>query len=171
MSLNYSNVLTAIGIGFTIIVGIRWVLPRLSGASRYYYLFLLTWTVPYMIGQACQEDKWGSIWVQYHLVDFSYIQSSTAFGAALYITIRWYQKRRTSQMGIFLSMAALFVISIVVSYIGEIWDTAWALVTYGWQLSAIDTMDYLAFTAGLVIVAAPAFVFPRIYTDALAVDF
>ena len=41
MSLNYSNVLTAIGIGFTIIVGIGWVLPKLSGASRYYYMFLL----------------------------------------------------------------------------------------------------------------------------------
>jgi hypothetical protein len=68
-------------------------------------------------------------------------------------------------------MGALFVISIVVSYVGEIWDTAWALVTYGWQLSAVDTMDYLVFTAGLVIVAAPALMFPRIYTDALAIDY
>ena len=124
-----------------------------------------------MIGQACQEDKWGSIWVQYHLVDFSYIQSSTAFGAALYVAICWRMKRRSTTTGTFLSMVALFIVSIVVSYVGEIWDTAWALVTYGWQLSAIDSMDYLAFTAGLLIVAAPAYVFPRIYTDALVIDF
>ncbi|HKX23885.1 MAG TPA: hypothetical protein VJM46_01485 [Candidatus Saccharimonadales bacterium] len=171
MSLNYSNILTAIGIGFTIIVGAGWVLPKLSGSSRYYYLFLLAWTVPYMLGQVCQEDKWGSVWVQYHLVDFSYIKSSTAFGAALYVAICWLKKRRTSQTGIFLSMGVLFIISIVVSYVGEIWDTGWSLVTYGWQPSAVDTMDYLVFTAGLIIVATPACIFPRIYSDALVVEF
>lgn len=171
MSLNYSNILTAIGIGFTIIVGIAWVLPKLSGASRHYYLFLLAWTAPYMIGQVSQEDEWGSIWVQYHLVDFSYIQSSTAFGAALHVAVCRLRKWRSTQTGIFLSMAALFLVSIIVSYIGEIWDTGWAIATYGWQLSAIDAMDYMVFTAGLVIVAAPAFMFPRIYADALVVEF
>lgn len=170
MSLNYSNTLTAIGIGFTIIVGIGWVLPRLSGAARYYYLFLLVWTVPYMIGQVSQEDKWGSIWVQYHLVDFSYIQSSTAFGAALYMALCWVKKRRWSKTDMFLSMAALFVVSIFVSYIGEIWDTCWAIVAYGWQASAVDTMDYLVFTAGLTFVATPAVVFPTVYADALVVE-
>jgi hypothetical protein len=71
----------------------------------------------------------------------------------------------------FLSMIMLFLISIIVSYVGEIWDTGWALATYGWQLSAIDAMDYLAFTAGMVVVAAPAFIFPKVYVDALTVEF
>ena len=161
MSLVYSNVLTAIGIGFTMIVGLGWVVPRLNVYTRIYYLFLLGWTVPYMLGQICQEDEWGAIWVQYHLADFSYIQASTAFGPALYLGVAKIKHWRVTHNGMIASMTALFLVSIVVSYGGEVWDTCWAWATHGSLNLAIDWIDYAVFTAGLLIVAGPRVLFPR----------
>lgn len=162
MSFGYSNVLTVIGISFTVIVGVGWVLPRLSVPARLYYAFLLCWTVPYVFGQICQEDEWGHIWVQYYLVDFSYIQSSTAFGGALYVLIRKIRRAQITETGIHLSMIALLVISVAVSYTGEVWDTCWALVATGSMACAVDWLDYLSFTAGLGIAAIPCILYPRV---------
>jgi hypothetical protein len=162
VSFNYSNTLTLIGIGFTIVVGGFKVVPRLSGSTRHYYLFLLAWTVPYFIGQICQEDRWGSIWMQYHLVDLSYIQSSTAFGAALYVAIAALKKWNITQSRMIFSMGVLFFVSVAVSYVGEVWDTCWAWFDYGSLASAIDWSDYLSFTVGLALAAIPCSLFPRI---------
>jgi hypothetical protein len=168
LSWSYSNTLTLIGIGFTVILGGTMVAPRLQGTPRYYYLFLLAWTVPYFIGQICQEDEWGPIWMQYQLVDLTYIQSSTAFGAALYVAIIslrniiWRKKWQITTSGIVFSMSALFFISVVIGYVGEIWDTFWAWAYDGSLHSAIDWNDYLSFTAGLVFVVVPHLLFSRI---------
>lgn len=151
----YSNVLTAIGIGFTLVVGLNWVMPMLNRPAKCYYLYLLAWTIPYIIGQFSQSMVMGPIWLQYHLLDACYVQSSMAFGGALYVAIVRLTRRGCSQAGVFTWLSGLFVVAVIVSYGGEVWDTGWALIAYGSLAKAIDSGDYIGFTVGAILAITP----------------
>jgi hypothetical protein len=67
----YSNALASVGVVALPIVGRGWIAPKLSFLLRRFFFTLTLLGIPFVIGQYSQEDEWGPIWMQYHLLDFT----------------------------------------------------------------------------------------------------
>lgn len=148
MSLACSNVLAVVAAVCLPIAGGRWTAPQLDTAERRCFFALTLWGVPFVVGQCAQHDKWGSLWVQYHLLDLSYTPWGTALAmCALTIGARWRGKNIPSETVFTTSVYATFM----AGYATEVWDTAWACIDGQPFNKAFDTGDYTALTVGAML--------------------
>lgn len=148
MTLAYSNALASVGVVALPLVGRGWIAPKLSLLLRRFF-FTLTWSgIPFVIGQYCQEDEWGPIWMQYHLLDLCYTPWGTALGMCLLlIGASWLGKEMERRM----LLGVSFLVTVGIGYVTEIWDTAWAWHDGAPLAKAVDVGDYVAVTVGGVI--------------------
>lgn len=145
MSLTYSNILTVVAAVCLPVVGGRWIAPKLNDAERRCFFTLTLWGVPYVIGQCAQQDKWGSQWLQYHLLDLCFAPWATALAmCGLTLGAACFGKSLSSEATFLVSLRAV----LVGGYITEVWDTAWAWQAEGSLRLAIDAEDYTTITLG-----------------------
>jgi hypothetical protein len=145
MSFAWSNILATVAVVSLPIVGRCWIAPKLSPSTRRYFFTLTLWGIPFVIGQYSQEDEWGSIWVQYHLLDLSYAPWGTALVmCALLIFASWFNRELTKKV----LLVSSFGVILAIGYGTEIWDTLWAWHDFGSFASAFDKGDYVTLTAG-----------------------
>lgn len=150
MSFAYSNILAIVAVVCLPIVGGKWVAPKLSIATKRCFFTFSLWGIPYVIGQCAQEDEWGSLWVQYHLLDLSYAPWGTALVmCALPLGAAFVGKDVSGEKAFAVGLCAI----IAFGHASEIWDTAWALSGGEPLGSAIDSGDYATITYGVVIAA------------------
>lgn len=158
VSLIYSNVLAALGVVLLPLVGWRWVAPQFRPSTRrYFFLLVLPWGAPFVLGQFSQADEWGPVWVQYHLLDLAYAPWGTALALiTLSIGVRvarrvvkWAALQRLTEK----SMVVIsLVVMITIGYITEIYDTFVDSDRYNvgfWV--AFDIGDYATLTTGAVV--------------------
>lgn len=157
-----SNVAALVAVTFTMIACIRWVLPHFSTRGKCYFGMLTLWSVPYLIGQFAQEDKWGSLWVQYHLLDLCYAQLATLLGIT---TFTLYKNVRHQQYNsvILINWTGLVLVGATsFGFVSEVWDTLWSWCADTSLPNAIDANDYICITLGALITAAPLVIARRL---------
>ena len=148
MSLTWSNILATVAVCLSAIGGI-WAAPKL-GAIRRHFIALNLWGIPFVIGQYAQQDEWGPMWVQYHLLDLSYAPWGTAaLALGLLAVASFFGKSMSSEMICAMSLGAITI----AGYITEVWDTVWAWHGGASFVSAVDMGDYQAITLGVVVAA------------------
>ncbi len=146
MSLAYSNVLASVAVVCLPIVGKSWIAPKLSHPPLRRYFFALTlWGIPFVIGQFSQEDKWGSLWIQYHLLDLSYAPWGTALVMCLLLIGASLLDKEVTKRALLVSS---FTAILTFGYGSEVWDTLWAWHDGQPFALAIDVGDYATITAG-----------------------
>ncbi|HSW92040.1 MAG TPA: hypothetical protein VLG09_05325, partial [Candidatus Saccharimonadales bacterium] len=149
MSLAGSNILASVAVVGLPVVG-SWIAPKLSLSLRYFFFTLTLCGIPFVIGQYSQEDEWGPIWVQYHLLDLSYVPWGTAVVMCLLLigarVLGKDVRRRTLLGGSFLATVAF-------GYLSEFWDTMWTWYDGEPLAKAVDGGDYITITAGVVVTA------------------
>lgn len=150
MTLAYSNTLASVAVVALPVVGRGWIAPKLGILLRRFFFILTLWGVPFVIGQYSQEDEWGPVWMQYHLLDFTYTPWGTALGMCLLLIgarVLGKEMRRKTLLG------CSFLVTVAIGYVTEIWDTAWTW--YGGEslAKAVDVGDYIALTVGGVATA------------------
>lgn len=121
----WSNLLAAAIVLGLPITGRIWIAPTLDDGFqvRRYFFALNLWGIPYLIGQYCQEDKWGDLWVQYHLQDLSYAPWGVASFLCLCFAGRsLFDKEITRRV----LLADNSIVTMVTGHISEIWATIWA---------------------------------------------
>lgn len=169
-----SNVLATVLVTGLPIVGWRWVAPALTPTMKNYFFALTIWGLPFVIGQYSQEDEWGSIWVQYHLLDLSYAPWGTGLVLGTFVILRrllerssgWAQRhlsilsstprgasavvRRLLNLRLTdeVLLRGSFGVIIGFGYVSEFWDSMWSWHTYGSLASAFDMGDYATITIG-----------------------
>ena len=147
-SLAYSNILATVAVLGLPLVGWWWIAPKLSICTVRYFFTLNIWGIPFVVGQYCQQNGWGPLWIQRHLLDLAYAPWGTALAMAILAI-------GTSLLGIKITEKALitsgFIAILVFGYASEFWDTAWAWHATGSLVTAADTGDYLTITIGAVI--------------------
>jgi hypothetical protein len=145
MSFVWSNVLATLGVVCLPIVGRSWIASKLNSSIRRYFFALTIWGIPFVIGQYSQEDKWGSLWVQYHLLDLSYAPWGMALAMCLILIGAAVLGREVTNKMLLVSS---FTVIIGIGYGTEFWDTMWAWHDYGSLASAFDVGDYVTLTIG-----------------------
>lgn len=145
MSFAYSNVVATVAVVCLPLVGRSWIAPKLSPLLRRYFFTLTLWGLPFAIGQYCQENRWGSIWVQYHLLDLSYAPWGMALVMYLFLISANLLDTEVPKR---LLLVSSFVTIIAFGYGSEIWDTMWAWCDGEPFALAIDVGDYITITAG-----------------------
>ncbi|MDN5274363.1 MAG: hypothetical protein JWP06_264 [Candidatus Saccharibacteria bacterium] len=145
MSLAYSNVLATVAVVCLPLVGRSRIAPKLSPLLRRYFFTLTMWGLPFAIGQYCQENRWGSLWVQYHLLDLSYAPWGMALIMCLFLIGADLLNTEVSKR---LLLVSSFAIILAFGYGSEVWDTMWAWYDGEPFALAIDVGDYITITAG-----------------------
>jgi hypothetical protein len=153
VSLAWSNILATVAAVLLPLVGGIWIAPKLTTTARRSFFVLTLWGAPFVLGQCAQEDKWGSLWVQYHFLDLCYTPWGTALLMFLIPAGAKLAGRKVPDK--------LFAVSLILTtgfgYVTEMWDTAWSLHDGLPLRYAVDTGDYATLTIGAV--AAMAFHF------------
>jgi hypothetical protein len=147
MSFAASNDLASVAVASLPIVGGYWIAPELRRLSLQRYFFSLTLCgIPFVIGQYSQEDKWGPLWVQYHLLDLSYVPWGTALVMCLIlIGAKPFHKRVTKRV----LLKRSYLATILFGYVSEFWDTGQAWIIDGQPFTrAVDMGDYTTITIG-----------------------
>jgi hypothetical protein len=165
MSFALGNSTAYIGVPFTLLVSYWLVLPRLSRRSSYYYLFLLAWGVPYVIGNICDTQKVGPRWAQWHLLDISYVPWTTTLGVCLYAVTMKLAGRTYDKHSIFKATAWSFAVFAAMAYVYEM-AQSWQ----AWQefRQTIDWSDYSFYAVGMTISVLPFIAFSRLRAAAYA---
>jgi hypothetical protein len=145
MSFAWSNILASVAVVGLPVVGGRWIAPKLGLPLQRYFFALALWGVPFVIGQYSQEDKWGSLWIQYHLLDLSYAPWGTALVMCLFSSGASLTNRMIPKKALLVSS---FTATLAFGYGSEIWDTLWAWHDGEAFALAIDVGDYITLTAG-----------------------
>jgi hypothetical protein len=145
VSLTWSNLLATGAVVSLPIVGRSWVASKLSPSTRRFFFALTLWGIPFVLGQYSQEDEWGSVWVQYHLLDLSYAPWGTALVMCAFTLGAAVLNREVTKRVLLVSS---FGVILAIGYGTEIWDTLWAWHTFGSFPLAIDVGDYVTITAG-----------------------
>ncbi len=140
----------------TLIVSYRFVLPWLSGWGRIYYYFLLSWSVPYVIGNVCDTQKIGSRWAQWHLLDLSYEPWAMTLGATIYVLAMQVARRPYSQRSILISSVISVFVFVFLAYGYEVKQSWEAWERFG---SSIDWSDYIVYAVGVAVALAPFIAF------------
>ncbi|MDX2776054.1 hypothetical protein PV379_01630 [Streptomyces caniscabiei] len=131
--------------------GGMWIAPNVAVSTRRLFFALNAWGVPFLIGQIAQRDEWGSLWIQYHLLDLAYAPWGTALVMFLLFAGARVAGRRMSDAAL---CANSFAAVLLFGYGSELWDTF--KVWYdGYSLrQATDTGDYKTITAGVLATLA-----------------
>ncbi len=158
MSFDLGNVTAYAGVPFTLLVSYKLVLPWLTGWSRAYYVFLLTWTIPYIVGNVCDSNKIGPQWIQYHLLDTSYVQWATTLGVTFYVVAMKLARRPYTQRSILISSGISLAAFLVMAYVWEAGQSWLAWREFG---SAIDWSDYTYYAVSTALTLLPFIAFPR----------
>jgi|GEM_PF-6124804 len=157
-SYNLGDAVAAVGIIYTIVVGVLLVMPMLNRPAKLYFLFLLAWSVPYSIGYVCDVKEIGPTWARWHLVDSSYEQWSTTLGITAYALLMKLLRRPISQQSLFLA--------------GGVSLTAFTAMTYAWEFGqgmigwmnqgrGNDPIDNICFAIGMLVTLMPLLAFRR----------
>jgi len=150
VSLAWSNILAVVAAVCLPAVGGTWIAPKLPVAARRSFFALTLWGGPFVLGQLAQEDEWGSLWFQYHFLDFCYLPWGTALLMCLLPVGAKLLNQRVPEK--------LFMICLILTlgfgYVTEVWDTAWSLHDGAPLLYAVDVNDYAALTAGAAAAVA-----------------
>ena len=162
MAFGFGDIIAMLGIAYSTIVGAMWIVPRLNARCRTYYIFLMAWAVPYVIGYACDAYNTGPQWAQGHLLDISYVQWSTTLGVAFYTNIRQLQRRTLTQRSILIASGVSLVAFTIMGYGWEVLQTAQVWYAGGSLNGAIDWMDYASFAVGVAAAVVPFLVLPRL---------
>lgn len=145
MSLAFSNVLATVAVVALPAVGISRIAPIFSRSQQRYFFGLTLWGIPFVIGQYSQQDEWGAIWVQYHLLDLSY----GPWGTGCMICILAFVARMRGRV---MATQPLIKWSILAAlgfgYASEFWDTLWTWSHCESFVRAVDVGDYVTITAG-----------------------
>jgi hypothetical protein len=150
------DVTAYICVPLTLIVSYVLVLPWLSGWSRTYYLFLMSWTVPYILGNVCDANKIGPRWAQWHLLDVSYEPWAMTLGVTIYVLTMRVARRPYSQRSIMICSIISLAPFVLMACGWEVIQTWQAWQVYG---SAIDWSDYYAYSVGTAIALTPFIAF------------
>lgn len=151
VSLVYSNVLATVAVASLPIVGRSWVAPKLSpSVRRHFFALAIGGGIPFALGQYAQADEWGSLWVQYHLLDLSYAPWGMALVMCLLSLAATLLKRSVSEK-VLIRNSIIAVLAF--GYGSEIWDTCWALHDEV-SVLAVDVGDYITITVGAVVAVA-----------------
>lgn len=145
MSLAASNILASVAVVSLPVVGRSWIAPKLSLPLRHYFFALTLCGIPFVIGQYSQECEWGSLWVQYHLLDLSYAPWGTALTMCVLVIGANLLNREVAKKTLLVSS---FGIIMTFGYMSEVWDTMWAWHESKSFTQAIDVGDYTTITAG-----------------------
>jgi len=154
-----------IGVPLTILASYWLVLPHLRGTNKAYYIYLLFWGVPYIIGNICDSNKIGAIWVRWHLVDVSYEAWSMALGVVIYTLAMKLTHRPYDQRSIMMYAGISLAVFMAMAYAWEIGQTLLALRGFG---SAGDLTDYGYYAIGAGLAALPFIAFSRLRAAAYA---
>jgi hypothetical protein len=161
MSPTLGTMLTVVGIFFSLIVGQAWVAPCLDTRTRTCYTFLQAWSVPYIIGHFSDHFKWGPKWIQWHLLDLSYLQWSTTLGTAACVVVARLLRRDYGQRFIAITASISLGVFAVAGYVWEIGQ-----ISTG-KYALVDCLtDCLCYTIGIAVVIVPFIAFTRPRMDA-----
>jgi hypothetical protein len=153
------DVTAYICVPLTLFVSYRFVLPWLSGWSRAYYLFLMAWSAPYIIGNVCDVNKIGSRWTQWHLLDVSYEPWAMTLGATIYVLVMQVARRAYTQRSIMICSVISLPVFAIMAYGYEVRQSWQAWQVYG---STIDWSDYIAYAVGSTIAVIPFIAFRQL---------
>lgn len=148
-----------IGVPLTIIASYWLVLPRLSGENKMYYIYLMSWGVPYIIGNICDSNMIGALWVRWHLVDVSYEGWSMTLGVVIYTLAMKLIHRPCTQRSTMACAGVSLVVFMAMAYAWEIGQTWSTLRTYG---STGDLTDYAYYAIGAGLAGLPCIAFRRL---------
>lgn len=150
MSFVWSNVLAAVAVT-AVPFGGMWIAPRVAVSTKRYFFALTLWGAPFLIGQLAQQDEWGTLWIQYHLLDLAYASWGTALVMLLLLVGAHVTGRHMSDAVLCTrSLAAVLLFG----YGSELWDTFWTWYGDIPLRQAADVGDYKTITAGAVMTMA-----------------
>ncbi len=147
-----------IGVPLTLVASYWLVLPRLTGWNKIYYLYLMSWGVPYIIGNICDSNKIGLQWVQWHLVDLSYEAWSMPLGVVIYAFAMKLRHQACNPRSILMCASISLVVFIAMAYVWEMVQSWLAWRTYG---GPIDWSDYIYYAVGAAAATIPLLALKR----------
>lgn len=148
MLLEWSNILAVVGVTFTTVVGMKYIVPTLPTSYKAHYIHMMAWGFLYIIGQVAQSCKFGPLWVQYQLCDLCYASWAPTLGISALVVLRKLRHIAISTLDIRLWSIRTFFGFAILGYVIEVWDTLWAWSYDGTLVSAIDRGDYIILTFG-----------------------
>ena len=147
------NSTSYVGVPFTLVVSYWLILPQLTTRrSKYYYLFLLAWSVPYVIGNVCDTNRIGPLWMQWHLLDISYEPWATTLGVCLYAVTMKLTGRTYDKHSILTATGVSFTIFVTMAYGYEMMQSWQAWQEFG---QTIDWSDYSFYAVGMAASVLP----------------
>jgi hypothetical protein len=143
----------------TLLTSYYFVLPRLYGPVKLYYVYLMSWAVPYTIGNICDSNQIGPVWVQWHLVDISYESWAMVLGVTLYVSVMYLAHRMCTQRPILIAACVSLVLFMGMAYAWEIGQSWLAWRAYK---APFDWSDYASYADGAALALLPFIVSRRL---------
>lgn len=145
MSLALSNVLATIAVVALPVVGGSSIAPIFSRSQQRYFFGLALWGIPFAIGQYSQQDEWGALWIQYHLLDLSYVPWGTG---CMICTLLFVARIRDRAIATQSLIKWSILVALGFGYASELWDTLWTWSYCESFVQAVDVGDYVTITVG-----------------------
>lgn len=156
---DFGDFIAYICVPLATILNCWFVLPRLSGHSRIYYIFLMAWAVPYVIGNFCDSNKIGPRWVQWYLLDISFESWGTTFWVAMTVAVMAVIRRVVTQRFILICSVVSFLANLVLAFGYEVAQSWLAWSRFG---PTIDWLDHCSYVIGTVIAIIPFLAFRQL---------
>lgn len=151
---DFGDFIAYVLVPFSTILNYRFVLPRLSGQGRTYYIFLMAWAAPYVVGNVCDSNKIGPRWVQWYLLDICFEPWATTFGVAVCAAILSVARRAYNQRFILICSGVSLAATVALAFGYEAAQALWG------QFSPyVDWSDCSAYVIGTIIALAPSIAF------------
>ena len=153
---DFGDFIAYVIVPLSLVLSWRFVLPALSGQGKIYYIFLMSWSVPYVIGNVCDSNKIGPRWVQWYLLDISFEPWATTFWVAVIAAIITVARRTYTQRSIWIWSVASLATTVILAVGYEMAQSLWG------QFPSIDWSDYSSYVIGTIAALTPSIAFKQL---------